>query len=87
MFEIFSKKIDLKPEDIRKEGSLSKLSRHRKVWREYSFLIIRRWCVVTVDFLYTFKEEKQYKNPTEQLEIKKFKTIKSDETDNSSFVF
>ena len=50
------------------------------------FLKNSRWCVLTSETFYTFKEEKVYKSPTEELTIKKIKTIKSDEGDKISFV-
>ena len=56
-----------------KEGSLKKESRHRKVWRE-------RWVVLTEANIYTFEKQGVYRNPTEIIDVKKKKTVKTDET-------
>ena len=56
-----------------KEGSLKKESRHRKVWRE-------RWVVLTEANIYTFEKQGVYRNPTEIIDVKKIKTVKTDET-------
>ena len=58
-----------------KEGLLKKESRHRKVWRE-------RWVVLTTSYLYTFENQGIYRNPTEEIDVKKIKTVKTDETKN-----
>ena len=67
-----SKVVTIQQNDKIKEGWLQKESRYRKVWRD-------RWCVLTSQFFYTFENEKQYINPTEQIEIAKIKTVKTDE--------
>ena len=56
-----------------KEGLLKKESRYRKVWRE-------RWVVLTELNLYTFENKGVYRNPTEVIEVKTIKTVKTDET-------
>ena len=56
-----------------KEGSLKKESRHRNVWRE-------RWVVLTEANIYTFEKQGVYRNPTEIIDVKKIKTVKTDET-------
>ena len=56
-----SKVITIQSNDKIKEGWLQKESRYRKVWRD-------RWCVLTSEFFYTFANEKQYIDPTEQIE-------------------
>ena len=56
-----------------KEGLLKKESRYRKVWRD-------RWVVLTDTNLYTFENKGVYKNPTETIEVKAIKTVKTDET-------
>lgn len=61
-----------------KEGWLQKESRFRKVWRD-------RWCVLTQDAFYTFENEKVYTNPTEQLEVKKIKTVKTDDSKQGNY--
>ncbi|MCQ2821717.1 MAG: hypothetical protein MJ252_31040 [archaeon] len=61
-----------------KEGWLQKESRFRKVWRD-------RWCVLTTDAFYTFENEKVYVNPTESLEIKKIKTVKTDDSKQGNY--
>ena len=58
-----------------KEGSLKKESRFRKVWRE-------RWVVLTTKYIYTFEKPRIYQNPTETLDIRNVKTVKTDETKN-----
>ena len=77
-----SKVVDIK--DKMKEGWLEKESRFRKVLR-------KRWCVLTEKTLYTFKEEKMYVDPTEQIEISLIKTTQTEETkmgkDNDEFFF
>ena len=56
-----------------KEGLLKKESRHRKVWRE-------RWTVLTEAKLYTFVNQGVYSNPTEVIDVKTIKTVKTDES-------
>eukprot|EP00828_Plagiopyla_frontata_P035540 TRINITY_DN4691_c0_g1_i1.p2 TRINITY_DN4691_c0_g1~~TRINITY_DN4691_c0_g1_i1.p2 ORF type:complete len:116 (-),score=28.06 TRINITY_DN4691_c0_g1_i1:117-464(-) len=58
--------------DVLKEGFLSKQSKYLKEWRQ-------RWFVLTSDALYSFKEEKSYKSPTETIQLKDCTTIKSAE--------
>ena len=73
-----SKVVTIQQNDKIKEGLLQKESRYRKVWRD-------RWCVLTSQFFYTFENEKQYINPTEQIEIAKIKTVKTDEEKKGNF--
>ena len=73
-----SKVVTIQQNDKIKEGWLQKESRYRKVWRD-------RWCVHTSQFFYTFENEKQYINPTEQIEIAKIKTVKTDEEKKGNF--
>ena len=56
-----------------KEGMLKKESRHRKVWRD-------RWVVLTETKLYTFENQGVYRNPTEAIDVKTIKTVKTDES-------
>ena len=56
-----------------KEGLLKKESRHRKVWRE-------RWVVLTEANIYTFENKGVYRNPTEVIDVKTIKTVKTDES-------
>ena len=80
MFNFFSNKvITINPSEKLKEGSLKKESRIRKVWRE-------RWVVLTTSYIYTFENQASYRNPTEEIEVKKIKTVKTDET-RSGFNF
>ena len=72
-----SKIVDIK--DKMKEGWLEKESRFRKVLRS-------RWCVLTVNTLYTFKEEKMYVDPTEQIDTTLIKTIRTEEKQGNFFV-
>ena len=82
-----SKPININSDDIIKEGWLVKQSKYRKIWRELYIFKIRRWCVLTLTHLYTFKKEKVYSSPTEDIEIVKVKTVKSDESKSSSNIF
>ena len=76
MFNFFSNKIvTINSSDKLKEGYLKKESRIRKVWRE-------RWVVLTTSCLYTFENRGIYRNPTETIEVKNIKTVKTDETKN-----
>ena len=80
MFNFFSNKvITINLQEKLKEGLLKKESRIRKVWRD-------RWVVLTTSYIYTFEKEGIYKNPTEEIEVKKIKTVKTDET-KSGFNF
>merc|ERR1719240_2271408 len=48
----------------------------------------RRWCVLTPDKLYSFKYEKRYENPTEEVDLKLCGTVKSaDDITNRQFTF
>ena len=74
MFGLFSSKpTEMDSSNKIKEGFLKKESRHRKVWRE-------RWIVLTELNLYTFENSSSYRNPTEVIDVKKIKTVKTDET-------
>eukprot|EP01084_Bolivina_argentea_P258428 435672_1 len=54
--------VAIQPVTVVKEGWLDKKSRYIGSWR-------RRWIVLTSNALYTFKNEKVYKDPTEVFEI------------------
>ena len=74
MFGLFSSKpTEMDSSNKIKEGFLKKEARHRKVWRE-------RWVVLTELNLYTFENSSSYRNPTEVIDVKKIKTVKTDET-------
>ena len=76
MFNFFTNKIiTINSSDKLKEGFLKKESRIRKVWRD-------RWVVLTTSYLYTFENQVIYRNPTEEIDVKKIKTVKTDETKN-----
>ena len=76
MFGFFSNKvININSSEKLKEGFLKKESRIRKVWRE-------RWVVLTTSYIYTFENQGIYRNPTEEIDVKKIKTVKTDETKN-----
>ena len=78
MFNFFSNKvITINPGEKVKEGFLKKESRIRKVWRE-------RWVVLTTSYIYTFENQGIYKNPTETIDVKKIKTVKTDESKQGS---
>ena len=72
-----NKEITINQNEKLKEGFLKKESRFRKVWRE-------RWVVLTTSFIYTFEQQGIYRNPTETIDIKKIKTIKSDEANKET---
>ena len=81
MKNFFSDKIiTINSNEKLKEGMLKKESRFRKVWRD-------RWVVLTTSFVYTFENEKNYKNPTETIDVKKIKTVKTDEAQKNGFFF
>ena len=74
MFGLFgSKDVAMDNSNKLKEGLLKKESRHRKVWRE-------RWVVLTELNIYTFENKGVYRNPTEVIDVKTIKTVKTDET-------
>ena len=74
MFNFFSNKIiTINSSDKLKEGMLKKESRIRKVWRE-------RWVVLTEANIYTFENKGVYRNPTEVIDVKTIKTVKTDES-------
>ena len=80
MFNFFSNKIiTINPSEKLKDGFLEKESRIRKVWRE-------RWVVLTTSYIYTFENQGNLRNPTEEIEVKKIKTVKTDES-RSGFNF
>ena len=80
MFNFFSNKVvAINSSEKLKEGFLKKESRIRKVWRE-------RWVVLTTSYIYTFENQGIYRNPTEEIEVKKIKTVKTDES-RSGFNF
>jgi hypothetical protein len=65
MKAIFTKEpeyVELTPSEILKEGFLSKKSKFLGKWRS-------RWTVVTKTHLYTFETMKDYKNPTESMNL------------------
>ena len=80
MFNFFADKIiTINSNEKLKEGYLKKESRYRKVWRD-------RWVVLTSLYIYTFESPGIYKNPTETIDVKKIKTVKTDDT-RSGFNF
>ena len=73
MFGLFGSKVtEMDSSNKLKEGFLKKESRHRKVWRE-------RWVVLTELNLYTFETKGVYQNPTEAIDVKTIKTVKTDD--------
>jgi len=67
--------------NIRKEGWIMKESAMIRTYR-------RRWLVLTPDRLYSFKSERQYVNPTEDVDLKLCGTVKSaDDLTNRQFTF
>ena len=80
MFNFFSNKVvAINSSEKLIEGFLKKESRIRKVWRD-------RWVVLTTSYIYTFENQGIYRNPTEEIEVKKIKTVKTDES-RSGFNF
>ena len=74
MFGLFgNKETTMNNSNKLKEGMLKKESRHRKVWRD-------RWVVLTETKLYTFENQGVYRNPTEAIDVKTIKTVKTDES-------
>ena len=74
MFGLFgNKETTMDNSNKLKEGMLKKESRHRKVWRD-------RWVVLTETKLYTFENQGVYRNPTEAIDLKTIKTVKTDES-------
>ena len=74
MFGLFgNKETTMDNSNKLKEGMLKKESRHRKVWRD-------RWVVLTETKLYTFENQGVYRNPTEAIDVKTIKTVKTDES-------
>ncbi len=74
----FSEPIPLTVTDILKEGYLEKESRNLKTWR-------KRWAVLTKHHFYTFKNEKDYSNPTEKIELSTILVVKSDDDIENCF--
>jgi hypothetical protein len=66
---------------IRKEGWVMKESAMIRSYR-------RRWLVLTPENLYSFKQERRYENPTEEIDLKLCGTVKSaDDLTNRQFTF
>ena len=67
--------------NIRKEGWVMKESAMIRTYR-------RRWLVLTPERLYSFKGERRYENPTEEVDLKLCGTVKSaDDLTNRQFTF
>ncbi len=76
MFGLFGDKtVTINSNEKLKEGFLKKESRYRKAWRD-------RWVVLTTSFIYTFENQGVYRNPTETIDVKKIKTVKTDDSRN-----
>jgi len=68
-------------DDIRKQGWVLKESATLKQWR-------KRWLVLTPEKLYTFKKERVYDIPTEEVDLRQCGTVKSaDDITNRPFSF
>merc|ERR1712146_277084 len=61
-------------DDIIKEGYLVKQSKMLKEWR-------RRWVVLTPQYLCTFKQQHELRNPTEAIRLRECSTVKSADED------
>merc|ERR1712039_786655 len=74
-------KVDLRPDDIRKEGWINKESAVLRTYR-------RRWLVLTPERLYSFKSERKYADPTEEIDLRQCGTVKSaDDLTNRPYSF
>mmetsp|Transcript_51607 Transcript_51607/g.109660 ORF Transcript_51607/g.109660 Transcript_51607/m.109660 type:complete len:121 (-) Transcript_51607:73-435(-) len=69
-----SNEIVIHPDDIVKSGWLVKQSRHIKDWR-------RRWFVLTPQYLCSFKNQGETRNPTEWIRLRECSTVKSADED------
>lgn len=49
-----------------------------------SIIYYRRWCVLTLNNIFTFKAEKEYTKPTETINVSNIKTVRSDENSSSN---
>merc|ERR1712137_1079498 len=67
-----SAEIIIHRDDIVKEGWLVKQSKFMKEWR-------RRWVVLTRDYLCSFKQQGEYRNPSEAIRLRECSTVKSAE--------
>eukprot|EP00316_Scyphosphaera_apsteinii_P022467 CAMPEP_0119307718 /NCGR_PEP_ID=MMETSP1333-20130426/8129_1 /TAXON_ID=418940 /ORGANISM="Scyphosphaera apsteinii, Strain RCC1455" /LENGTH=153 /DNA_ID=CAMNT_0007311315 /DNA_START=81 /DNA_END=542 /DNA_ORIENTATION=- len=66
---------------IRKEGWISKESAMLRQYR-------KRWMVLTPERLYSFKRERVYTDPTEEIDLRQCGTVKSaDDITNRAFSF
>merc|ERR1719326_1421806 len=71
----------LHQEEIRKQGWVFKES---ALLRQYR----KRWLVLTPEKLYTFKKERVYDSPTEEVDLRQCGTVKSaDDMTNRPFSF
>jgi len=67
--------------DVRKEGWIYKESAMLRQYR-------KRWLVLTPERLYTFKKERDYSSPTEEVDLRQCGTVKSaDDMTNRPFSF
>lgn len=66
-------------QNIHREGYLHKQSRFFKSWRQYLSYYLRRWVVLTNNYLFTFKERRIYEAPTEIVNLKDIISIKATE--------
>lgn len=74
-------KIKVDVGQVRKEGWLQKESAMIRTYR-------RRWIVLTPEKLYSFKSERVYENPTEEIDLRQCGTVKSaDDLTNRPFSF
>mmetsp|Transcript_33105 Transcript_33105/g.65709 ORF Transcript_33105/g.65709 Transcript_33105/m.65709 type:complete len:128 (+) Transcript_33105:181-564(+) len=64
--------VTIRPDDILKEGWLSKRSRTVKEWR-------KRWVVLTATHIYSFKKSNELAYPTEAIPLRECSTVKSAE--------
>merc|ERR1719440_416153 len=69
-----STEIVISRDDIIKEGWLSKESVHLKTWK-------RRWMVLTPQYLCSFKNQGEFRNPTEVIRLRECSTVKSADDD------
>mmetsp|Transcript_58752 Transcript_58752/g.149082 ORF Transcript_58752/g.149082 Transcript_58752/m.149082 type:complete len:123 (-) Transcript_58752:63-431(-) len=68
--------IVIHPDDVVKQGWLVKQSKHLKEWR-------RRWFVLTPQYLCSFKNQGENRNPTEWIRLRECSTVKSADEDTT----
>jgi len=65
-------------EDVILEGRLKKRSRHIAQWRH-------RWCILSGHFLTCYKQQGNFNNPTENIDLRVFNNVKQSSSSESRF--